>query len=393
MRKLFSILFSAALLLMGSAQGTWAQNVKVWDLGYYPGGSWAEPRDINNFGVVVGLGDVPPYKYTQPIAVPVFGPNAGQWFDLGTLGGENNDFLPGCRSIADTGMIVGWSPITGGASVHAFAWTQKSGMVDIGTLADVGYSGYNFSNAMGVNKAGTLIVGWSSVTFEGPDSLPVVWTSKVVWTPHGPTTTWSIQKLDTTGFEGATYWTPVFVNTSGQIVGAATNADDIDIGVLWNPLPGGKGWKVMQLPNPSDYPNAYPRAINDMGQVSGSVISLDGMTEPAALWQPVPHVEGGYKLVLLPTLSGLTLGWSEAMGINDAGDMVGYIEDTSEVIIWAVRWSTKDPNFVQLLPYPGTWSLAQGEWSVAWRVNEVGIATGEFGSEAITENVFAVKLR
>jgi hypothetical protein len=81
------------------------------------------------------------------------------------------------------------------------------------------------------------------------------------------------------------------------------------------------------------------------------------------------------------------------MGINDAGDMVGYIEDTSEVIVWAVRWSTKDPNFVQLLPYPGTWSVTNGEWSIAWRVNDAGIATGEFGSDTVYENVFAVKFR
>jgi hypothetical protein len=48
MRKLFGILFSAVLLLIGSPQGTWAQ--KVWDLGRTPcntaSGRSVLPRDL-----------------------------------------------------------------------------------------------------------------------------------------------------------------------------------------------------------------------------------------------------------------------------------------------------------------------------------------------------------
>src|SRR6516164_8638496 len=37
-------------------------------LGHYPGGSWAEPRDINNQGLVVGFGDIAT-GFTRPLSV------------------------------------------------------------------------------------------------------------------------------------------------------------------------------------------------------------------------------------------------------------------------------------------------------------------------------------
>jgi len=78
MRRLFTIVFSAALLLaLGSAQGTWAQNNKVWELGTYPGGTWVTTWHINDLNVIAGLGDVDGSGYTHTLAVPLFGPTAG----------------------------------------------------------------------------------------------------------------------------------------------------------------------------------------------------------------------------------------------------------------------------------------------------------------------------
>ena len=86
MRKSFSILFSAVLLLILSGQETWAQQNKVWELGTFPHGTWAVMGDINNFGLAVGQGDVRDGT-TDSLAVSLFGPLAGKWIDLGTLGG------------------------------------------------------------------------------------------------------------------------------------------------------------------------------------------------------------------------------------------------------------------------------------------------------------------
>lgn len=158
-----------------------AQNT-VWKLGTYPGGTWATMGDINDFGVAVGQGDLPDGS-THPFAVSLFGPHAGKWIDLGTLGGTAIGWEEGFITISDTGVIVGESATADQNRVHGFVWTEKSGMVDLGTLADIGYPTYNSSYAYGVNKLGTLIVGWSGVEqscLTCAPSLPVVWTPSVV---------------------------------------------------------------------------------------------------------------------------------------------------------------------------------------------------------------------
>jgi probable HAF family extracellular repeat protein len=310
-----------------------------------------------------------------------------QWFDLGTLGGDRTDTKVMCMGVADTGMIVGHAAIKLDDIVNAFAWTPKSGMVDIGTLANLGYSGYSWSLAYGVNKAGTLIVGWSGREWMGQDMLPVVWTPKVVWTSGGPTTTWNMQKLDTDGFGEAGYFYAMSVNNRGQIVGTATYSDGVEIAVLWNPVPGGNGWKIMQLPVSSDYPNAWPDNINDKGEIVGAVASSDGSTALPALWQRKSPSENIWNLTVLASPPGPP--YSEAMGINDRGDIVGYTYDAN----WnsfAARWRAKDPTFVQLLDFPGAGS--PGAWSWAFKVNDSGIAVEAYGSDTIPENVAAVQL-
>lgn len=395
MRRLFTILFSAALLFIGSAHGTWAQEVKFYDLGYYQGGTWAEPRDINNSGVVVGLGDIPS-GYTRPIGVPVFGRQAGDWFDLGTLGGDRTDREVMCMAITDTGMIVGHSAITGNEIVHAFAWTRESGMVDIGTLADLGrrYSGYNFSLAFGTNKSGTLIAGWSGTGFESADTLPVVWTPKVVWNWGQWKTIWQIHKLATDGFSGATSWTAMFANDSGQIIGTATSADGVQIAVLWNPLPWGEGWKIRQLPVPADYPSAEPTDINNNGEIVGDVLIIDPATgnwnaEFPAYWKPTDPSGLHFSVTILPTLGGYLSGLGDGEGINDVGDIVGGSTDANGNYL-ATRWSTKDHHFVpMLLPAP----TSPNGWSWATKVNNKGVATGSYANDNVAENTVAWKFR
>ena len=75
--------------------------------------------------------------------------------------------------VAENGMVVGHTAVEGNYFVHGFTWTLQTGMVDLGTLAGLGYG---FSLASSVNKGGTLIVGWSSSEYAGIDMLPVVWT-------------------------------------------------------------------------------------------------------------------------------------------------------------------------------------------------------------------------
>jgi probable HAF family extracellular repeat protein len=359
-------------------QAAAAKQDAVYDLGHYEGGTWAESRGINDYGLVVGFGDIPS-GYTRPVAVPLFGPTAGQWFDLGTLGGDRTDYEVMSMGVADTGMIVGHSAIQGDTYVHGFAWSPEGGMVDLGTLAN---RGHNFSLAAGVNKLGTLIVGWSSSEFAGQDSLPVVWTPKVVWGKKGSGIAWKIHKLDTKGFWKATYWWASSVNDSGQIVGTAVNPDGTEIGVLWNPLPDGKSWKIMQLPASPDYPNAGPNFINENGEIAGYLAAPDWSTWFPGLWEPQTG-NPAYNLTRLTSLTGFEQGWAEATGMNDRGDIVGDSYDANGNDL-ATRWSKKKPNSIKQLGFPGTWSFAS-------QVNNDRYAVGSYGSDTVLENVAVVQ--
>jgi len=371
MRKLFSMVFWAVLLLIFSAQGTWAQQGKLYNLGHYPGGTWAAAFAINDFGVVVGTGDNRRGN-TDPMGVPLFGANAHQWFDLGSFGGTFTGVAigdgPYCSGISNTGTVVGQA-ITKDGYMHAFAATPNSDMVDIGTLADIGYSGYNVSMATAVNESGTLIVGWSGSVWYGPDILPVVWTSKVVWGKQGPTITWKIQKLDTTGFEQANYWWALGVNDVGQITGTAwDNATGTEPGVVWEVVPG-KGWKITLLPTPAGYPEAHPVTINNNGEIAGRVASPDSTAALPVFWSKKSPKGNLWKFTVLPNLPGRL--WAEPYGINDLGDIVGESYDTDDWIPLAARWSTKNPGLVKLLNIPG-------ELSSVNAINNNGIAVGRY---------------
>jgi probable HAF family extracellular repeat protein len=199
---------------------------KIWELGTYPGGTWFSTWHINDLGVIVGLGDVPGLDgvlSNHTLTVPLFGPRAGKWIDLDTLGGvQPQGWEEPFTEISDTGLVVSHSTTQDG-QVHGVAWTKETGMVDLGTLADTHdprYASYNTSYAIGTNKLGTLIVGGSGVD-QNPDVgflAPIVWTPSKEWMNGKFVTKWKIHKLDTAAFPDFS-WVAWGVNDYGQIVG------------------------------------------------------------------------------------------------------------------------------------------------------------------------------
>ena len=160
-------------------------------------------------------------------------------------------------------MIVGHSASTDHNRPHAIAWTEKSGVIDLGTLADIGCPAYNSSYASGVNRMGTLIVGWSGVEdscIGCAPTLPVVWTPSVVWKNGRTVTTWTIHKLDTTGFDAITTWYAWAVNDFGQIVGEGGNDSGAFVGAIWTPLKNGT-WKLTKLPAIAGYSISEPLVL------------------------------------------------------------------------------------------------------------------------------------
>ncbi len=386
MHKLSSILFAAALLLIGSAQGARAQKAKVYDLGHYSKGTWAELQGINDFGVAVGWGDVEDGD-TRMIGVPLLGPGAGNWFQSGVS--SNESWCCEGGGIAITGWVAGHIADANGEA-RAYVWRLGDHMgIDLGTLP-----GDDGSAAIAINNSGTLIVGNSYRWNADKTSwwaTPVVWIAETDWR-YPRSTTWKIHKLSTGGLEreGKVFknviinnWSGWSVNDLGQIVGDGWSDAYDEIAVVWNPIQNGKDWQVQQLPHQTSFPGVYDHrytealSINNRGEITGDANIGDGWcvddvcTTLPALWKldsPSAHT---WKLIELTPLSGTRTGWDIAWGINDLGDIVGVSNDADGNSL-ATRWTTSNPTKPKVLGFPGAWSQA-------FQVNNLGIAVGEYG--------------
>lgn len=341
---------------------------KIWELGTYPGGSWFSTLNINNFGVVVGYGDIPPigsdgFGYTHTLAVPLFGPRSVEWIDLGTLGGLKGWQYGG--SISDTGLVTS-SSLSQDGQQHGEVWTQESGWVDLGTLADTGdpqYASYNSSTAAHPNNLGTLIAGWSGAN--GSPDAPVVWTPSKVWMNGRLVTKWKIHKLDTTALPDLDGWNVFAPNDYGQIIGTAWKSDGtMETAVLWNPRADGKGWKLTPLQPSPPYPFSQAYYINDKGEIVGVANSADFSIGLPRFWKPLDWKRTKYSQ---PIELSLPEGFTgcETAGINDLGDMVGDCWSDTQGL--PARWTTTDPTHSEIINFPA-------DWGVAWAVNNNRIA-------------------
>ncbi len=344
----------------------------VWELGTYTGGTWLSMGDINDFGIAVAQGDLPDGS-THSLAVSLYGRNAGEWMDLGMLGGTASGWEEGLITISDTGLVVGHSASSDQNRPHAFVWTELSRMVDIGTLADVGYAQYNSSYASGVNRLGTLIVGWSGIgdsCINCTPTLPVVWTPSSMWKNGEFVTSWNIHRLDTAGFDQMTRWFAWAVNDFGQIVGEGNADDGSFVGALWTPLPNGK-WKLTTLPTIPAYPVSEPFNINDRGEISGDLEPADFSIWIPAYWKPLDRGRRRYSPpVVVPTPDGFNNCYTD--GINELGDLTGECWDNEYTQDRPMRWTTKNPNFFEILSFPG-------DWVGSFRINNDRIAIVTYG--------------
>ncbi len=374
MFRLRSVLLLVALLSIGSAQPGWTQN-KAYDLGHYPGGSWAELHAINDFGVAVGFGDVASGD-TRMMGVKSYS-DFYSWFESG-VNSNFSDVEGG--GISNTGIVAGYINAANGYG-RAYAWNVSDNTgVDLGTLP-----GDDGSAAIAINNSGTLIVG-GSYHFVGNGHkksawlTPVVWTLEYDWNNGQPITKWAIHALPTNGleqhgavFRGDTlnYWEGWGVNDLGQIVGDAWTDKFDEIAVVWNPVREGREWVMQQLPKVSSSTGtsyAYTEAlsINNRGEIVGDMSADGWATTIPALWTvnppPKNHV---WSLTELGTVSG-GIAW----GINDIGDVVGMNYDSNSHLR-ATRWTTGDPGTAIAINAPGDYSRAVG-------VNNLGIAVGRY---------------
>jgi probable HAF family extracellular repeat protein len=214
---------------------------------------------------------------------------------------ENLEGLPGTDSsvahaINDDTVAVGSSNTA--SSIHAFIWTRKDGVLDLGTLPDD--SG---SQAFGISRQNE-VVGYSS----GPGGIEAV-----LWASDG-----TIQGLGR--LRDGDYSRALAINESGDVVGSS-GAAGTTRAFLWTRSGGMEDLGV--LPGNTE---SVATGINNPGQVVGSSSGPFGTR--AFLWTR----SGGMQD--LGTLSGGS--FSRALAINEPGDIVG--TSGSPLGARATRW-------------------------------------------------------
>jgi probable HAF family extracellular repeat protein len=212
--------------------------------------------------------------------------------DLGTLGGASSVAV----AVNSTGQVIGVSdtglfdPDTGVSVWHAFSWTARGGMVDLGT------NGYRGSTAVAVNDLGQVI-GTVFNENENVDPQAFLWTAD-----HG------MRELGTLG---GTTSVATAINNFGQVVGTSATATGEFHAFSWTARGGMVDLGVLAGGLASSATD-----VNDRGQVVGGSQKL-GATEiedHAVMWK------ANGRMIDLGPSDLATRAWA----ISAGGHVMGY---------------------------------------------------------------------
>ena len=379
MVALFAVLAVAVRLGAQDQQGSNAL-YRVINLGNPLGGTTSAGNAMNNLGWSMGVANLPG-DTTQHAELWL----PGLHLDLGTLGGPNSAVI--FASHSDTGQIVGisetadidplaetWScagaffPTVTHHICLGFVW-QNGVMTALPTL------GGNNGVASSANNLGQ-VVGWAETAVNDPTCvLPQVQQFEaVIWGPGKD----QIQQLSPLGDDPDSAATAI--NDNGQVVGIsgicqnAVGAFSAKHAVLWQdgqPLDlgniGGHGWNT-------------PTFINNHGQVVGFANARGDLVNGqlafkfhAFLWTKDRGMRD------LGTLPGDAL--SEALGINEAGQVVGVSYGAGFSHPRAFLWQNDIMTDLNTLIQTGTLTL-----QVAGDINDRGEITGAASDSSTKTN-------
>lgn len=280
---------------------------------------------------------------------------------LGTLGGT---FSIG-NSINNSGLVTGQANLQGDQAGHAFLWTRKSGMTDLGTLG-----GPDSAVNWPVKNERGLIVGASDTSASDPFSEDFCFFGTGMICQGF---TWEKGQMTPLGTLGGNNSQTQGANNRGQVVGFAENSlQDPSCAPPqvfdWEPVIWGleKG-QIQQLPLiPGDVTGAAA-AINDEGQVAGGTGTCGPLVgrsfRHAVLWQNGTVTDLG-------NLGGAIRNFATA--INDRGQVIGHSDLVGDVNHYGHGFLWTDDDGMQDL---GT--LPGDAGSYAWGMNNRGQVVGD----------------
>ncbi len=340
-----AILLFACSIYAGNTENTLYQ---VIDLGNPLGGVLSQGTSNNQPGQVLGFST---YPSTFIMHAELWQDNTA--VDLGTLGGPNSAVAWPNRN--DHGVIVGisetaetqplgekWSCYLAvffypdGHVCRGFVW-QDGVMTELPTLG--GDNGF----ATGVNNR-DQIVGWAENTNHDPtcgeytNNNQVLQFEAVIWTRQKG----QYQASELPPYTGDLDGAATAINQRGQVVGISGICDGAIGGataehmVMWR-----DGRVVRELPTLGGAYWNTPMDINNRGNVAGfSDLPGDGPTISGAnfhafYWSRKPFNCNGNQITGTCDLGVLTGdAVSEALGVNDRGQVVGVSYPSGHAFIW-----------------------------------------------------------
>lgn len=276
-------------------QDRWLPSYTLTDLGTL-GGRWSSAADLNAAGQVVGSAETGQVDADGTPVEHGFVWNDGAMTDLGTLGGSSSY----AGSINDLGQVVGSAERADG-TFTGFLINPEDADAD-GTPD----RWFRDADADGAND---LMVELPVGAARDINNLGQVVFKNRLWTPDVPNgVTGTLTDLGPTVTASA-------VNDAGQVVGTT------------EPAPGGYRIFLWQDGAATDLGAGTATDINAAGQITGHGPGFGlSVYYGAFVWTPAtPNGTTGAFAELVPVewYYGVDYTYSEAYGLNDAGEVVG----------------------------------------------------------------------
>jgi probable HAF family extracellular repeat protein len=258
--------------------------------------------------------------------------------DLGTLGGSSSV----AYDINNSGHIAGWADNAAGV--------QRAFYYHGGVMEDIGISrGIAASSALGINNSGTVVGYWNT----SPGTKAFRWTAGTFFPLNDRPPSGSVSSTART------------INDAGIIAGQRT----------WTSLSYSEAtaWQDDALFDPL-HRYIFPYTTN-VWAIAGSnyAVGRERETNTSRRWRWSYSAGAGSPSVIVPKPPGAGYGDNDALGVNDGGQVVGWVFccwTGSRFLKHAYGWDGRSANAVDLGVLPG------GSNSVAEDLNSGGFLVG-----------------